>query len=170
MTYAPTPEDMNRLYAAIGFQIEHELDYIMIHGTAVKGDLYMKVFSNRGAKDAPVGQALRDYLTLRAVQFTSTNPRAVTITDVDFERLFGPNSVKPMFLPNQFDTNFKRLVDVIDALGVDFAPANDIDNYRPLLDLSNPEVSQFFNDWKAYVETKQRFNATLSGQLALQRK
>ncbi len=55
---------------------------------------------------------------------------------------------------------------MIDALGIDFAPAHDIDNYRPLLDLSNPEVSQFFHDWKAYVETKQRFNATLAPQLA----
>lgn len=166
MSYQPTEADLTRLYGLIGFKIDSEYDFISIEEGGKKSQLYLKVFSDHGLKDNVVGQALQDYLTARGVPFKANRPRSLTMQAADFEKWFGPNFIQPMFQPNAFEANFKRLIEVFDGLGIDVTPVEDVDNYQRLLDMSNPEVSQFFHDWKAYLETKKRFTTALAKQVA----
>jgi hypothetical protein len=165
MNYEPTDADVQRLIRFIGFNLADKHDGVIVE-EAGEDQVYVKFMSDGGKKDDANGRALQELLTKRGVKFEADRLRSLIMDSDDFKQLFGPDATMPMFIPNSFEYNFKRLLEVFAGLGIDFTPVDDINNYKHLLDMSNPEVSQFFHDWKAYLETKNRFTATLANQLA----
>lgn len=89
VSHIPTEAELTRMYAAIGFVVEHELDYFLAQETKVKGELALKVFSHFGRKDQDAGAALQAFLVKNKILFTSTNPRSVIMAAADFVKLFG---------------------------------------------------------------------------------
>lgn len=89
VSHIPTETELARMYEAIGFAVDHELDYFLAQETKVKGELALKVFSHFGRKDQDAGAALQAFLTKNNILFSSTNPRSVIMAAADFVKLFG---------------------------------------------------------------------------------
>jgi hypothetical protein len=82
--------ELARLYAAINFSVDHELDKIVAE--LKDSEVRMKTFSYMGRKDVSTGDDLRAFLTKTGIEFRSPQPRTVVINYDDFQKLFGEDN------------------------------------------------------------------------------